>query len=108
MRQMRKGRSERPGHRLQLRPARGSLNEGNRDRTQGFGQGPAARLRQQRQVAVDRPCQPESVLQLDLPWRAREKVRASHHACDSLPCVVDDHRELVARDAVTSFDDGIS
>ena len=51
-------------------------------------------------MRVVRYGQSQQLLQVDLPWRGRQQVGASHDVGDFLFCVVHDHGELIREQAV--------
>ena len=58
----------------------------------------------QRDMSVDRLGVAQQPREVGLPWRRRQQVVSAHHLVDALGCVVDDHREVVGRDAVAAAD----
>src|SRR5688572_4710564 len=59
-------------------------------------------------MAVDRSGQGKCGLQVDLPGRTGEQIRAAYHAGDSLECVVDHDSELISGQSIAAFDDHIA
>ncbi|MNL09660.1 hypothetical protein D3C87_1304280 [compost metagenome] len=75
---------------------------GQRWRTVGLAEFVAIGLGNQRDVQVTRLPQAKQLLQVELAWRGVEQVGAAHDVGDTLPGIVQHHRQLIGVEPVAA------